>query len=359
MSRPRRAGWLVAALALVAAGCGGPGSGRGSTEIRVPVSTREVTRQTVEDVIEAGGTLHVQEIATLTVETAGLLELGRNGNGRPLAEGDRVREGQVIARITGKDVEVAAQLKSAEQRWRSAVAELEAQRALFEQGLISRIDLSRAETAEADARAALERARLTLTRATLTSPLDGTILRLARFESGERAAEGQKVPAGFVVAEIGAIDRLIADVDLAGGDAQRVRPGLPARVRSPGSDGVFEAHVIRVAPRQDPETRASRVEVAFANRGLALRPGMIVAVDLVLERHEDVPVVPREAVTERKGRPVVFVLEAQKARRKEVRLGLGDDRFIEVVEGVEPGDPVIVRGIETLTDGTPVLDTGA
>ncbi len=86
---------------------------------------------------------------------------------------------------------------------------------------------------------------------------------------------------------------------------------------------------------------------------------MVVTVELVLERREDVPVVPREAVTERRGRPVVFVLEAQKARQREVRLGLGDDRVVEIVEGVSVGEPVIVRGLETLTDKTPVRDTGA
>ncbi|RMF72270.1 MAG: efflux RND transporter periplasmic adaptor subunit [Acidobacteria bacterium] len=354
---------ILAGLAVVAlgglAGCGAGTRQGEEASIRVPVATREVTARTVEDLVRASGVLRAPELATLTVETAGVLEIAARPDGRRLEEGDRVRAGDLVARITGKDVEVAARLAAAEQSWRSAVAELEAKQALFEQGLISRIDLSRAETAAADARVELDRARLTLTRAELRSPIDGAILRLARTESGLPAAAGQKVPAGFLVAEIGPIDRLVADVDLAGEDALRVRRGLEARVIHPGLDRVFAGRVARVAPRQDEQTRASRVEVGLANAGLLLRPGMIVTVELVLERHEDVPVVPRDAVTERRGRPVVYVLEAQKADEREVRLGLGDDRVVEILEGVSLGEPVIVRGLETLTDGTPVRDTGA
>ena len=352
--------FLVVALAgVVGAGCGAGPSERSSGTVRVPVSTREVEARTVEDVVRASGVLRAPEVARLSVETAGILTIATTPDGRRLEEGDRVRAGQPVARILGRDVEVAARLAAAEQGYRSALAELEAKRALFEQGLISRIDLSRAESAAADARNELDRARLTIDRATLASPIDGTILRLARLDDGRPVPDGQKIAAGFLVAEVGAIGRLVADVDLAGDDALRLRPGIPARVRYPGLDGPFEARVARIAPIQDEQTRAFRIEVSVRNRELRLRPGMIVAVELVLERRENVPVVPREAVTERRGRPVVFVLEAQKAQQREVRLGLGDDRVVEIVEGVSVGEPVIVRGLETLTDKTPVRDTGA
>ncbi len=61
---------------------------------------------------------------------------------------------------------------------------------------------------------------------------------------------------------------------------------------------------------------------------------------------------PRRAVTERGGKRVVFVLQGQRVERREVTLGLGDDDTVEIREGVEAGERVVVRGLETLTDQT-------
>ena len=64
-------------------------------------------------------------------------------------------------------------------------------------------------------------------------------------------------------------------------------------------------------------------------------------------------------ITERGGRKVVFVVKGQKVERRDVVLGLGDDEIIEVREGVTPGERVVVRGLETLTDNQRVLVSGS
>ena len=86
------------------------------------------------------------------------------------------------------------------------------------------------------------------------------------------------------------------------------------------------------------------------NAEYRLRPGMFVEVTLIGERRENVAVVPRSAVTDRGGRRVVFVLASQRVVMREVTLGLGDDAFVEVRRGLETGERVVVRGLETLTD---------
>ena len=116
--------------------------------------------------------------------------------------------------------------------------------------------------------------------------------------------------------------------------------------------------MVRLAPSVDPITRALRAEVEVDNREALLRPGMFVEVTVVVERRIDVAVVPREAVTDRGGRRVVFVLTGQRVALREVELGLGDDEVVEIRSGVEPGDRVVLRGHETLTDQTRVRVTG-
>jgi membrane fusion protein (multidrug efflux system) len=104
----------------------------------------------------------------------------------------------------------------------------------------------------------------------------------------------------------------------------------------------------------DPKTRTFRVEVTVDNVAERLRPGMFVEAIVVVEQRADVPVVPREALTERGGVRVVFVLDGQRVSRREVVLGLGDDDIVEIRQGLEPGERIVVRGLETLTDGTRV-----
>jgi multidrug efflux pump subunit AcrA (membrane-fusion protein) len=86
---------------------------------------------------------------------------------------------------------------------------------------------------------------------------------------------------------------------------------------------------------------------------------MFVEVTLIAEQRDAVPVVPRTAVVERGGSKVVFVLQGPKVARREVVLGLGDDDVVEVRQGLEPGERIVVKGLETLSDGSRVSVSGA
>ncbi len=352
-----------AALVLLAlpwiAGCPSPGS-QEQIEFRVPVFAREVETGTVEDLIVGTGSLRARETVVLSPETGGRLVLGRNARGRILAEGDRVEAGQTIAEITGEEVRLAARSDATRQRYQSAQRDYDSRKALFDQGLISEVEFRPVVDSLAEAKIEWERSQFTESRSRLVTPISGVILRLARDDSGLPLAEGQLVAQGFVVAQIAPTVSLIADVDVVGPDVARVRPGLEARVRHHAwDDRTFDGHVLRLAPSLDPVTRALRTEVAVDNREGLLRPGMFVEVTMVAERRENVPVVLRDAITVRGGRKVVFVVKGQKVERRDVVLGLGDDEIIEVRNGVEVGDRVVVRGLETLTDQQRVIVSGS
>ncbi|MDX1384617.1 MAG: efflux RND transporter periplasmic adaptor subunit, partial [Thermoanaerobaculia bacterium] len=201
-----------------------------------------------------------------------------------------------------------------------------------------------------------ERSKLTAAKARLATPISGVILSLARSEDDDLPlADGQLVTPGFTLAQIAPLGEMIADIDLVGPELARVRPGLPTRIRHYAFEGVeIPGRVLRLSPTMDPSTHTFRAEVVVQNPSSLLRPGMFVEVTIVAERREGVTVVPREAVTQRAGLDVVFLLDGQRVARREVRLGLGDDEQVEVLEGLGAGDRVVVRGLETLTDGTRV-----
>jgi RND family efflux transporter MFP subunit len=349
---------LLGALAMFA-GCSAPPDDQ-QVEFKVPVFVRDVGTDAVEDRVIATGTLRASEAISLTPDNAGILVVARDDRGRRLAEGDRVKAGQTIAEITGEDIRLAAGTAASWQRHETARRDYESRVIASKDGLISDMELRQAESTLADAKMELERSKHTEDRSRLTTPISGVILHLARDEQGLPLADGQMVSAGFAVAQIASIGNLVADVDIVGPDVARVRVGLAARIRHHAwEDHPFKGRVVRLAPTLDPATRTLRTEVSVNNDEGLLRPGMFVEVTMIAERREDVPVVPREAVTERGGRKVVFVLKGQRVERREVAVGLGDDEIVEIRQGLEPGERVVIRGLETLTDGTRVRVSGS
>lgn len=350
---------LAVPLVALAAGCGQPAEGP-EVEFRIPVETATVAAGTVEDLIVATGTLRARELVRLTIETPGHLQIDRDLEGKRLAEGSTVAAGQTVVRVTGEDARLHARLASTRRSLAAAEAQLARRRELFAAKLAPEEELHQAEERLENARYEYERGLLNAAKATLATPIAGTILRLARDTAGQPMADGQLVAAGFVVAEIAPLDELIADIDLIGPELARMAPGLPARIRHYAyPDASIAGEVRRLSPTMDPLRHTFRAEVAVDNVANLLRPGMFVEVAVVVERRVDVQVVPQQAVASRAGRKVAFLLEGQRVSRRDVLLGLGDDDQVQVLDGLALGDRVVVRGLETLTDGTRVRVIGS
>ena len=112
--------------------------------------------------------------------------------------------------------------------------------------------------------------------------------------------------------------------------------------------------------RAQPDVTFFKVKILLEDADPALRPGMSVRADIASATHEDVPVVPIQAVVERPppegfatGKeeiPVVFTLEDGKAVKKPVETGISDATRVEIVEGLETGEQVIVGPYRELRD---------
>jgi Cu(I)/Ag(I) efflux system membrane fusion protein len=255
---------------------------------------------------------------------------------------------------------LAARTKANLQRFETARDEYESTEKLYKEGFRSKSELLTAKSNLEEARVEYERSLNAEKRSQLTTPIDGVILRLARDRENQNQplAGGQFVTQGFEVARVAPTDQLIADVDLVGKDVASVKKALSVRVRHYAWEGeYFSGKVIRLAPTIDPVTRALRAEVEVENPDGRLRPGMFVEVAILKEQRKGVPVVPREAVTDRGGKWVVFILKGQRVVMKEVVLGLGDDDIVEIRDGLAVGERVVTRGLETLTDQTRVRVT--
>lgn len=348
-----------AALALALSGCG-PGATAPPAEFRIPVEVSTVETGNVEELIVTTGTLRTREMVTLNVEIPGYVQLGRDAAGNRLTEGATVTAGQVIAEVTGEDARLHARIESTRRALQTAESELERRRNLFASRLIAEEVLRQAEVQYENALYEFERSKLNVEKSRIATPIEGVILRLARNNDGLPIADGQLVAPGFTIARVAPLEELIADIDLVGPELGRIDEGLPARIRHYAyEDADIGGEVIRLAPSVDINTHTFRAEVAVSNPRRLLRPGMFVEVTIIADQRLDVPVVPRDSVARRGGRNVVFVLAGQRVARRDVNLGLGDDEQVEVLAGIVPGDRIVVRGVETLTDGTRVRIVGS
>ena len=124
------------------------------------------------------------------------------------------------------------------------------------------------------------------------------------------------------------------------------------------NDSNFSGKIAVVDPVVDATTRTFRAVAEVDNPKLLLRPGMFVKAEIVTESHVDVVLIPRELVLLRGNREVVFVEESARAQMREIETGLEDEKFVEVLEGVDEGERLITSNYETLRSRTRVSVTG-
>ncbi len=147
------------------------------------------------------------------------------------------------------------------------------------------------------------------------------------------------------------------------GQIGRVSIGQTARVRVPSyPEKIFEGVVERLGGQLDPASRSLPVFVRVANPEEELRPNMRATLSLVTDRAELALAVPKNAVLGEFGNPFVFVQredEPDLFERRAVVTGLSDDRYVEVLDGVLPGERVVIEGNYSLQYLPPVAEPDA
>ena len=104
----------------------------------------------------------------------------------------------------------------------------------------------------------------------------------------------------------------------------------------------------------DSVTRTVRLTADFNNLDEALRPGMFLSVALEVSVRNDAVIVPEEAVVSEGPRHLVFVVKGNVAERRVIRIGQRQEARVEIVEGLRPGETLIVRGVQRVRPGAPV-----
>jgi len=206
------------------------------------------------------------------------------------------------------------------------------------------LDLAKANVKQAEA--ALASVKITLDKATIKAPITAVV-------SDRYVDEGDMV--GPSVSLIKIVD--IKTLKVLGGVGERYLPQLVpgetvVHIKTDAyPQGVFEGAVYRVGVAVDPVTRTAKVEIRVPNSDMKLKPGMFARMTIVLQERENVIMVPDSALLREQGNVYVFIANGSKAHRREVKLGLLQSEYYEVLEGLSVGELVVTRGRRQIEDG--------
>lgn len=173
---------------------------------------------------------------------------------------------------------------------------------------------------------------------TLTSPISGIVIE-------RNGTIGATVGSDANVFKIIDISRVWIDANVFEKDLERVRRGQEVKVSVPAFPGVnFSGRVILVSSVVDPETRSVKVRTEVPNADGRLKPDMFANVQIITDLHRTAISIPQSAVLDDGGKSVVFIAQGNGFARREVQTGLqGNDR-VEIIEGLQAGDKVVVKG---------------
>lgn len=304
------------------------------------VEATKVRQMTMRDDAEAVGSLRSRRSVVLRPEISGrITQLN-------FSDGQRVRKGQLLVQLD--DQLPRAQVQQSRAELSIARANHKRNQELVAQGFISQrsVDESAANLEVAEAKLAL--AEATAQRLRIVAPFDGV--------AGIRGVNvGDYLKDGADIVNVEDLDAVYVDFRLPERLQNKVKTGQTARVAFDALPGVqYSAVVLAINPQIDADGRSLAVRGCIDNRRLQLRPGMFARVTAVFGERSDANVVPEEAIVPDGAAPYVLRVVAgteegsQVAKRTTVRLGARTPGFVEVVEGLAPGDVVVTAGQQRL-----------
>ncbi len=239
----------------------------------------------------------------------------------------------------------ASQRDSAQTQYDVGVASLRVAEAQYES---DRAAIKNAEANVEQAVAGLELARKRLKDNEIVAPFDGFV-RKRLVNVGETYKE--KTPLMSLVAT--------QALKLQGEVPERFAPllavGRPVQVEVEAYPGrTFAGRVTRVSPAVDVESRTFTVEASIPNPGGVLKPGFFSKASILTGTERNVSFVPEEAVVSFAGVVKVYVVAGDKAEERRVLTGQRAEGWVEILEGVKPGETVATSNLSQLATGTAV-----
>ena len=262
-------------------------------------------------------------------------------------EGDRVDEGQVLARLDGERLRL--ELLAAKANLDRARTEYERNIELAERGLISKSMFDNLQYDLEALEASYKLKRLTYSYTEIRAPIAGVV-------AAREIKPGQALAANDVAFRITDTRELIAYLQIPQAQLSKFSAGDTASLAvaaMPGSE--FPATIARISPTIDTRNGTFRATAIIDNAAGDLAPGMFGEFTIAYEQHENALVIPTAALIGEDGETSVYVVNNGAVLLRPIETGIETSDTTEIVGGLSEDDVVVVVGHSSLRDGSKVL----
>ena len=317
----------------------GPG-GQGASVL--PVNAIIARPSYISNGIHAAGTLLANEEVDLVSKVSGKV------TGIFFSEGSRVKKGQLLVKIYDEDLQ--AELKRSQIQEKLMSEKLERQRVLLSKDAVSRESFDQLQTDYNVIVADINLLNVKIGETEVRAPFDGVV--------GFRyVSEGSFVQPSVKIAHLIDYSELKLEFAIPEKYVPQQLMGSKVSFTTEGYSETFMAHVYAIDYNVDQETRTIGLRAKYDNPGMKLVPGMFASVTLITEEKNDAIQVPTEAVVPDMNEKRIWILHGSKAVLVPFVAGSRNDRFVEALSGINPGDTVIVSGLMQLRPGMTVSPT--
>jgi len=323
-----------------AGGFGRAGGFGGRAQSAPLVGVTPAGRDTIYDTIEAIGTASANESLTVTAKVTDTVRAV------DFEDGDYVEAGDVLVQLTNREEE--ALLAEARANLDDAEMQLERIQNLARQNLIPESELDTARSRAEASQARLDTVLARLSDRLILAPFSGVL-------GFRQVSPGTLLQPNTAITTLDDISVIKLDFTVPETFLGAVTQGARVFARTAGyPDREFVGEVRTVGSRVDPVTRAIQVRALVPNDDRALRPGMLMTVQIVMAEREAL-VVSENAVYQIQDRHYVYVVgDDLVAREREIEAGERRFGSVEVIDGLAEGELVVTEGIVKLRDGTRV-----
>lgn len=344
-SRATPVAWLALLLAVAhLAGCKGAADAAddaaGSDGPAIPVEVTALERGDVYAIHTGTASLETDADALVVAKVGGQVVQVR------VEEGDRVEAGQVLAKLDGDRLRLEmerslANLRKLEQEYNRSVQ-------LFERGLVSSGAFEDLKYELEALRAIYRLAQLEYSYTEIRAPIAGVV-------SQRHIRVGNTISVNDPAFQVTELDPLIAYIHIPEREFRRLEKGQTADLRLDAIPGLrFQARVQRISPIVDPATGTFKVTMEVPDQDGRLKPGMFGRFNIVWDKRSDVLLVPRVAIVDDDTSESVFVVSDGKAERRPIRTGYVQNGKVEVIDGLNGDEEIVVIGQSGLRDGAVV-----
>lgn len=303
------------------------------------VSAQILKHENLNDIIRVKGLLIPDEEVELSFETSGKI------TGIYFKEGSNVKKGQLLAKVNDKPLQ--AELQKLEAQIPLAEDRVFRQKSLLAKDAVSQEAYESVNTELEKLKADIELVKSRIAQTELRAPFDGVIgLR--------QVSEGTYASPTIIISQLTRITPLKIEFSVNESQVNNIKPGTPLTFTFDNDMNQYQANVYAVESNLDKQTLTLKARALYSNPGGRLKPGLSTNIEIKLQEIKNTIVIPSLSTIAEMGRDIAYIYKDGKAHQVALKKGMRTASSVQVLNGLNIGDTLLVTGVMQLRDGLPV-----